>query len=612
MLRGVSSGFDDVDPQAVALADAWRDLTADLAQLPPATSSPSAADRAEAEARVEAAAAALAEVDAAATSLTAQERAALDAAHGNVLEAEEKAGRRMGAATARKRVEQAREAERELLDRYGFPGYIDVVLTGGRSGAVDPRRQELERAHFDALAALEAVDLAAQGDQERAHLEAEMRRLRDQVVELLGVDPGDRTLDLLKEHRQIPREVRAELVEALAGVNVRPVGMSLESAGQAFLESQGIAIEDSPAEDSWDTWTPLNLTEDVPVAEDPSIELAELDARLESLRATIDAAQAEVDRLAEELHLAQRSVVAFEGELSLRAGEDEARMRRHAAADQLRTQIEAVSESLERAEQAARTEIDRAEQKLVAAEGDYDQTAAALTELARQARKLAEELPIDQRPEGDPLHTLRLLAERLHAHAEVLDPEVDRAEVAVATVSGQLQEALAAARAASAGGDGPQADDLIAGLEQIFEGEAPSALLVLDEPFVGVDHDVRLELLETVVTASADRQIVLLTEDHEVLGWAIELPVEVASAVPADALLARIERTTQGPASSSSSATTPSPRVVDAPVDITDDVAEPEPAYALAETARSSSPDSDPDPEPTHDAPVARRWAGQR
>ena len=67
-----------------------------------------------------------------------------------------------------------------------------------------------------------------------------------------------------------------------------------------------------------------------------------------------------------------------------------------------------------------------------------------------------------------------------------------------------------------------------------------TTLLVLDEPFVGVDPSLRADLLEIVRTCSTGRQLVLLTEDAEVLGWAIELPIDEAMALPADALLNRM------------------------------------------------------------------------
>lgn len=147
-----------------------------------------------------------------------------------------------------------------------------------------------------------------------------------------------------------------------------------------------------------------------------------------------------------------------------------------------------------------------------------------------------------------------------------------------------LDEALAAAQLAGTGNDGPLTTDLVDGLERLLAAEPGDTLLVLDEPFVGVDHAARTDLLEVVRAATADRQLVLLTEDAEVLGWAIELPIEEATAVPADALLARVRRANQG-----LNPTVPT-------------------AAAPAEVDITTTP-TDPDPEPS---PTARRWAGQR
>ncbi len=307
-------------------------------------------------------------------------------------------------------------------------------------------------------------------------------------------------------------------------------------------------------------------------------ELAAVEARVAGLGAELHTAQAEVDRSAEALQMAERSVGAFESELSMRAGEDLQRMKRFAAAEQLRAQIEAVAGTLRRAEHDAQQAVERAGQAVVVAEAAFEHAAADVSDHARQARKLAEELPIDQRPDGDPLRSLVTLAERLAAHAEVLQPEIDRAEAAVAAAAAQLEEAMAARRLAGTGHDGPQSQDLSQGLGELLQADPTDTLLVLDEPFTSLSDDVRSELLEVVRTASASRPLVLLTEDAEVLGWAIELPADEAVALPAEALLARMLRSNQGLAPAASGGA----------VDITTSTTHPEPA------------------------PTAHRWAGQR
>ena len=150
-------------------------------------------------------------------------------------------------------------------------------------------------------------------------------------MEVLGVDPADRTLDLLKAHRQVPKVLQADLIDALAEAGERPVGISLDAAAVAFLETHGIVLADHPDEDGWSGRPTVDLTSGTPDVAEQAAEATSVDALIEALARDIDAAQSEVNRLAEELHLAQRSVVAFEGELTVRAGEDVARVKRVAS-----------------------------------------------------------------------------------------------------------------------------------------------------------------------------------------------------------------------------------------------------------------------------------------
>ena len=404
----------EVDPGAIALADAWSDLSADLAELAEPGHGPSDADLAAARTRAEEATARLAELDAAvsASAITPEQRAELDAAHTAVLTAEEQTGRRRGAAAARKRLEKARAAERELLDQHGFGGYLDVVLTGGRSAAVDPNRAVVERERFEANLALQTIERAAGTSPELEHLRSESDRLLKDITDLLGVDPGTEVVTLLRRHRPLAESLQQPIVDALAAVGIRPVGISLEDAALAFLEAYPLPDpEESPA----------------PPDNERHVEMAAIEARSAALEAELEAAQAEVDRSAEALQMAERSVGAFESELSVRAGEDLQRMKRFSAAEQLRAQIDSVAATLRRAEQEAQQGVDTSDQAVAAAESEFEQAATVISDLARQARKLAEELPIDQRPTGDPLRGLVELAERLEAHAGVVQPEIGRA-----------------------------------------------------------------------------------------------------------------------------------------------------------------------------------------
>jgi hypothetical protein len=60
---------------------------------------------------------------------------------------------------------------------------------------------------------------------------------------------------------------------------------------------------------------------------------------------------------------------------------------------------------------------------------------------------------------------------------------------------------------------------------------------VLAEPFDGLAPLVRGGLLRVLLECPDRGPVVLLTDDADILGWAIGLPEEEAAVVPADALL---------------------------------------------------------------------------
>ena len=125
----------------------------------------------------------------------------------------------------------------------------------------------------------------------------------------------------------------------------------------------------------------------------------------------------------------------------------------------------------------------------------------------------------------------------------MLEPEIRAAE-SVATAAGQrLDDAMAVAQAASTGLEGALAEDVHDALVRVLEA-TPDRVTLLDEPFTGIHVDLQTDLLEVVLERSAHGSLVLLTEDAEVLSWAIELPADLAAVVPADSL-ATADRLTQ-------------------------------------------------------------------
>jgi hypothetical protein len=511
------------DPQARLLAEAWADLNADLAeQAAHSAPSPTEVELAAAEARVVVAAQELDRHSAPAPTMDPAARAALAAAHDTVLAAEERTGRRVGAGAAEKRLAEARAAERALLDRYGFDSYIDVVLTGGRRPTGSAERLAAEQAYVLATTERDALLAALQVSPELEYLDSEGARLLALTADLLGVDPGDNAIELLHAHPLLPRSIVEGLRDALATVGLHPVGAGLAEVAAQWVDHQDAAAAERDRRRE--------------VSGNVAVRMAAVTARQVDLVDDLAAAEHAEANAAEQLELALRSVGAFEAELSVRVGEDEQRLQRFAAAEQLRSQVEALSATLVRAEAEARDGLDRAGVDVADAEVGIDRLTATVTDHTRRARRLANELPIDQRPEGDPLATLPLLAERLRSHAGVLEPEISAAEAALAKATEQLDAAVAVAQATSTGLEGPLAEDLCDALAHIFESN-PDQLIVLDDPFVGIDDQVRYDLLVLVLERSTTSPLVFLTEDTDLLGWAIELPAKVASALPVDALL---------------------------------------------------------------------------
>lgn len=515
----------DLDPDAQALADAFTDLNADLEELlRQAGPTPDDAEVQAAQERVERAAEELARIEAAAAaaSLTAADRAAIDAAHAKVVQLEERTDRRLGAGSARRHLEAARAAEQELLDRFGFDSYLAVVLTGGRSAAKAPDRLAAERSYLAAKANRNRVLAALQLSPEREYLESERARLLTHAVEVLGADPGDRVIELLRGHPFVDRSYVDDLRDALARVGCRPAGVALSDAADEWLRTQ---------DERASRWHDAHEA-----AAAAGRERAEIVDRLAALELELEAARQAQAQARADADLAGRSVGTFENELSARADEEASRIKRFAAAEQLRHQVEALSATLARAEHSARAALDEVTESVVAAEVALDRAQNATTEVSRSARALAGRLPIDQRPEGEHLGTLGVLAERLRAHALVVEPEIEAARDAVAAASVRVAQAVAEAEAAGTGDDGPREIDLRDGFVALLH-EHRDTLLVLDDPFTAVDDVTRAALLSLLIERHGMAPVVLLTGAADVLGWAIELPAADGTVATPDSLL---------------------------------------------------------------------------
>ncbi len=147
------------EPELVTEPDVTAEIVVPEPEEPEEDPDPWAGEReaksdavAAAEARVNAA---RAEVDQSARAanparLSAEDRAELEVAHDAVLDADDKASKRFGGSSARRRLEEARGRERTVLDRVGLDSYSDFLLRSSM-GATDPSaelRLEIARAEL--------------------------------------------------------------------------------------------------------------------------------------------------------------------------------------------------------------------------------------------------------------------------------------------------------------------------------------------------------------------------------------------------------------------------------------------------------------------------------
>ena len=134
-------------PAALAFADAWRDLHEQLTELERAETDEERAART----RLDAArlAAVEAEQDLRVSGLAPDLVAELEAAHNEVLDAQDRTNSRFSGTRARTRLDEARAAERKVLDRLGFTTYADYMMSSSSRGAEAGKRAVLQAARVD-------------------------------------------------------------------------------------------------------------------------------------------------------------------------------------------------------------------------------------------------------------------------------------------------------------------------------------------------------------------------------------------------------------------------------------------------------------------------------
>jgi hypothetical protein len=216
-------------PGALDLADRW-------AAAHPATPE----DIAAAEAAVEAARDELTRAESAAGNLDPEDVEALEAAHQAVEDAEEGGGR-LFKRGSKSKLEDAKAAEQEVLDRLGLSSYGAYLLlrTGGPDPVADLRADQAVETLRDAEKRLFALRYGTHSDQA-----VDLSALRAEAVQMLGREVDDNEVEqALRDLRQPPEEAERALRVALeaAGVDLEQEGdepSAVVSAARAWLADQ--------------------------------------------------------------------------------------------------------------------------------------------------------------------------------------------------------------------------------------------------------------------------------------------------------------------------------------------------------------------------------------
>jgi chromosome segregation ATPase len=513
------------DRAARQLARAIERLDVELAEArASAPDLPDATDVTSAEQQLETAELRLNEVLADNAVLTADERAEIEAAHDAIVDAEERVERGFGRGSARRELDAARDNERAVLERFGFPTYIDYLLSGGRRQGDEATRAAAEQAVGAAQRMLSTLRAQSARGNAASRLEAERRDLVTAGCELVGVDAPDRVIELLDANVLVPQPIIDELASALDAVSARARHLPLDEAAAAWLATARHEVDDA------------NTDRVRAAAHDAR--RAQLDPIAAEQRAELDRAETEVLSAAARVDAARRGAGGIEAEMAARAGGDAGRLDRIADARKLREQVTMLWVTLDEAEAAVRAELVEAGSIAAEAEAAWDRASNAIADIRRRALQLASQLPADADVDlgTKPLDGFASLATALRAAAAGLEREVEAAEGAVrgATdradrMSAELQSGRAELDAA------PTSADIVEGFATVLRG-AGTALAVLDDPLIGSPATERDQLLEVLAEASALQPTVLLTDDPEVLGWAIALSRDVGGVATAAAL----------------------------------------------------------------------------
>lgn len=514
----------DVVPSAdaQALADEWVALQSRL-QVDAAFTSDDPAALVAARKRLDGARVGLFEAEKAVRlpDVSREDAQALEDAHEAVLRAQDKLDKRFAGGKARTRLDEARHAEQEILDRLGFLTYMDFVM-GTSILNVDPIKErgldEARAALAAAEAGLAALEAGVDAELLRAELRSQQKVLRARAVEVLGRDPGD---DVEWSLRQMRVEAGADngrfdrLAQALEAAGVVLGGE--DTSGELLIEMARVWLDEQGQ-----TAAQRSRIES---------ELASNDAELAGARAAAaDRAGAASDRAERRRRVEARLVEARDAVAAA-----EGRVERHAAAEiqvaQAKIELEGAAAAEERwsaglapLEQAVTVAADRGHHRaveLAEAEAALAQAAAAEQQAVDVLAALEEQLA--QTSQLSDRRAREAAAAAAAAGAEAAALVLEEARAGLATVDARLAELPAAES------DGADQDASAAELEwyllsrvaaQRSVSYAGSVPFVLDDIFSGVPGEALEHLLDRLERMASAVQVVILSDDAPVAYWA--------------------------------------------------------------------------------------------
>lgn len=457
--------------------------------------------------------------------LDGSEVEALEAAHAEVLEAWEGSERRIGVGKARRRLEDAQFAEREILSRLGFASYTEFMMSGRTVGMpstldVDHAR----RAQAEAEAQLAVVEAEAEAelasvpappafdaDAARGRLAATLTALSARAADLLGQDPGEDVAASLRQ--RIATDPVSDLRLALDDVGLQ-LGEVLArdevmTRARAWVAQQDGAVERRSA-----------LTAERIDVED---HLARLDAA-DGARVARRAATRRRDERRNEVEARTAARGALEA-AATRMAHDHADLGQ-AAADE--AEAEAALAALETADPH------QGEQREPVEAVDVD-----LPTLEAEARDAQTALDVA---------VSHLLPARSDDEGESTDAALGRAAARLEVARIELAgiESAHTERAATGFADGEPADpdaliwQILARMAAQREAAVPAgpgpAPLVLDNPFGPLDGADVVRVCEAVVGPASAVQVIVITSHPDAVAWLAGVDPAAAGGVSAHLL----------------------------------------------------------------------------